>query len=182
MKTLQFLTPEGTRFNAWWQKLFIGDLGLIFHQTVGWNESDLLLMIEKQQTNPPVASSAWKVPVDRQSPTRLERRWPSWTKHLAKKNTGNKMVSASGKNIEHDQRTWELKSEIVSLLAVTPTLSSTPTSTLKKVSICTLHVNQVSKTQVRFLGQWLKWDFIIDGPSYQREEVLQSDVLSGPLC
>ena len=88
-----------------------------------------------KQTNPPVASSAWKVPVDRQSPTRLERRWPSWTKHLAKKNTGNKMVSASGKNKEHDQRTWELKSETVSLLAVTPTLSSTPTSTLEKVSM-----------------------------------------------
>ena len=123
----------------------IGDLGLT-KQTIAWHESDLHLMTEKQQTNPPVASSAWKVPVDRQSPTRLGRRWPSWTKHLAKKNTGNKTVSASGKNIEHDQRTWELKSETVSLLAVTPTLSSTPISTLEKVSLYITHQSSLQNT------------------------------------
>ena len=157
-----------TKDSHWWSCL-----GLIFHQTIGRHESDLYFMTEKQQTN----KSTWGI-------ERLENSSWSWksqevgealaklTKTPGKKEKQNSTFVKKTLNMINEHESWRVNSQSFSCHAL-------------KKSLFALHVNQVSKPQVRFMRQWLKWDLIKNGengPSYQREEFLPSDVLSGPSC
>ena len=169
-----------TKDSHWWSCL-----GLISHQTIGWHESDLYFMTEKQQTN----KSTWGI-------ERLESSSWSWKSHevgeaLAKlnKTPGNKeWQQQNGLRFWKKHRTWSTNMRVeewtLSLLAVTPTLSSTPNPTLEKVSMCITRQSSLQNTS------WVLGAMIVmrfdkngeNGPSYQREEFLPSDVLSGPSC
>ena len=87
-----------TKDSHWWSCL-----GLIFHQTIGWHESDLFFMTEKQQTN----KSTWGI-------ERLESSSWSWKSHevgeaLAKlnKTPGKKEYwQQNGLRFWKKHRTW----------------------------------------------------------------------------
>ena len=133
-----------TKDSHWWSCL-----GLIFHQTIGWHESDLYFMTEKQQTN----KSTWGI-------ERLENSSWSWksqevgealaklTKTPGKKEKQNSTFVKKTLNMINEHESWRVNSQSFSCHA--NTFLNTKSNPWKRLYV---HYTSI-KSPKHKLGSW----------------------------